>query len=499
MTKKIQALLDQYYAKLKILRAFNSAQALLSWDREAIMPQGASNDRGETISVLAGFSHELAIDKTFVELVDQLVAEKKSLSSIEVRSVTQTQRELKKTVTLSSAFVEETNEIVTASYTSWLEAKQTNNFKLFEPHLEKVIENRKEYAHFLNPTAHPYDVLLDDYEENLTVKLLEPVFKDLRKGLKELLPQVLEKQQRAENPLNGIYLDRVKLENFLKEMVQIIGFDMSRGGFGHVEHPFEISISANDNRINTHYDVSENSFTVMGMIHELGHGLYEQNGDPKYIEAGLDGGTSLGIHESQSRFLENVIGRSQPFWTFFLPKLKLYFPELKDVSISEVVKALNTVQPSLIRTEADEITYNLHILLRFELEVALVTDQLKVSDLPEAWRAGMKDLLGIEPPDDKTGVLQDVHWAWGNIGYFPTYTLGNLNAAQLLKSFEVAHPSWEVEVQVGNFTSYFNWFKENVWQHSSMLTPLEIMKNATGQTTQSEFLLEYLKKKYLQN
>ncbi len=497
MSKKSETLLKQYYAKLRLLRAFNSAQALLSWDREAVMARGAAADRGETISVLAGFAHELATDKKFVKLVDELVEQKEALSPIEVRSVTQTQKDLKKTVLLSTAFVEETNNVINASYGAWLEAKQTGNFKLFEPHLEKVVENRKEYANLLNPDAHPYEVLMDDYEEGLKISQLEPIFKDLKSGLKVLLPKVLAKQQKTDNPLSGISLDHVKLENFLKEMVQEIGFDMSRGGFGHVEHPFEISISPNDNRINTHYDQSENSFTIMGMIHELGHGLYEQNGDPKYIEAGLDGGVSLGIHESQSRFLENVIGRSLPFWTYFLPKLKTYFPELKDVEAKSIVLALNTVEPSLIRTEADEVTYNLHILLRFELEIALVTGKLKVSELPEAWRAGMKELLGIEPPDDKLGVLQDVHWAWGNLGYFPTYTLGNLNAAQLLNSFEKAHANWRSEVQQGNFSSYFNWFKEHVWQHSSMLTPEEIMKNATGQNTQSQFFLEYLNTKYL--
>jgi len=499
MTKKVQSLLDQYYAKLKILRAFNSAQALLSWDREAIMPKGASADRGETISVLAGFGHELATDPAFVKLADSLVAEKKSLSPIEVRSVTQTQKDLKKTVTLSTEFVQETNEVINSSYTAWLEAKKTNNFQLFEPHLEKVVENRKQYAHFLNPNANPYDVLMDDYEEDLTIEQIEPVFKELRKGLKELLPQVLEKQKKTANPLNGISLDHAKLEAFLREMVSEVGFDLERGQFGHVEHPFEISISANDNRINTHYDKSENSFTIMGMVHELGHGLYEQNSDPKYLQSGLDGGVSLGIHESQSRFLENVIGRSFPFWTHFLPKFKVYFPELNAVRVEDIVSALNTVEPSLIRTEADEVTYNLHILLRFELEVALVTGKLKVSELPEAWRAGMKDLLGIEPPDDQQGVLQDVHWAWGNLGYFPTYTLGNLNAAQLLNSFEKAHPEWSSEVEHGDFSSYYNWFKENIWQHGSMFSPKELMKNATGETTQSAYFLKYLKKKYLGN
>jgi len=497
MLKKVQAGLDQYYQKLKLLRAFNSAQALLSWDRETGLPKGAAADRGETISVLSGFAHELTIDANFVQLVDELASQKESLSSIEARSVLLTQKELQKSVRLTTAFVEETNQVVDGSYNAWLAAKQTNNFQLFAPHLERVIENRKQYAHCINPNSHPYDVLLDDYEENLTIELLQPVFATLKKGLQDLLPQVLEKQEVSVNPLNTISLDHHKLELFLKDMVSQIGFDLDRGRFGSVEHPFEISISANDNRINTHFDSYDNSFTIMGMIHELGHGLYEQNVNPEYVKVGLDGGVSLGIHESQSRFLENVIGRSSSFWTYFLPKLQSYFPELKNVQASQIVHALNTVTPSLIRTEADEITYNLHIILRFELEVQLMTGKLAVKDLPEAWRTLTKDLLGIEPATDREGVLQDIHWAWGNLGYFPTYTLGNLNAAQLLASFEQSQPHWKSEVEDGNFTTYFQWFKEHVWQHGCMYSPIEVMKKATGQTTQSTFLLSYLEKKYL--
>ncbi len=497
MSKKVQDGLAQYIEKLRVLRAFNSAQAVLSWDRETGLPKGAAADRGETISILSGFAHELTTDPAFVKLVDELAAQKDSLSEIESRSVLHTQRSLKKSVLLTKEFVEETDQVVDASYNAWIEAKQTNNYQIFAPHLERVIENRKKYAHFLDSNAHPYNVLLDDYEENLTIEMLQPMFLNLKKGLQTLLPKVLKKQTIVTNPLNSVRLDHQKLEQFLKEMVTKIGFDMSRGRFGDVEHPFEISISANDTRINTHFDEHDNSFTVMGMIHELGHGLYEQNSDPKYLALGLDGGVSLGIHESQSRFLENVIGRSNSFWQHFFPILVGHFPELQSIEVGQLVQALNTVQPSLIRTEADEITYNLHIILRYELEVELMTGKLGVNDLPEAWRAKMKDLLGIEPPTDKEGVLQDIHWAWGNLGYFPTYTLGNLNAAQLLNSFQKAHPTWEAEISDGNFSSYFNWFKENIWQHGSMFEPAELMQKATGQNTNPTFLVEYLEKKYL--
>ncbi len=497
MTKKLESQLAAYIKQLKVLRAFNSAQALLSWDREAIMPAGASLDRGETISVLAGFAHNLATDSKFVKLVDELVAQKSALSSIEVRSVTETQRDLKKSVLLPTKFVEETNEIMNFSYAAWLKAKHADDFSLFAEHLEKVFANRKAYALLLDAKAHPYDVLLDDYEEGLTIAQLQPMFAELKQALKELLPEVLARRKAVSNPLNGIHLDHIKLENFLRAMAKQIGFDELRGAFGHVEHPFEIGISPNDNRINTHFDDTENSFTIMGLIHELGHGLYEQNGDPQYIPLGLDGGVSLGIHESQSRFLENVIGRSLPFWTYFLPKLQMDFPEFKSITAQQIVTALNMVKPSLIRTEADEVTYNLHIILRFELEIEIMTGRLAVKDVGAAWKAKMAELLGVEPTSDADGVLQDVHWAWGSIGYFPTYTLGNMNAAQLFASFAKAHPNWEAEVSVGNFSSYFNWFKEHVWKHASRYTPAEIMIKATGENINPKFLIEYLRKKYL--
>lgn len=497
MTKKIAKLWNEYEQQLKVLRAFSSAEALLSWDREALMPRGAAIDRGETMSVLAGFAHNLMTDKKFVKLVDSLVAEKSALSSIEARSVLLTQRELRKSVRLSSAFVEETNQIVNAGYEAWLQAKKTNDFQIFAPHLEKIIENRKQYAACINPDEHPYNVLLDDYEEGLTIEQLRPVFTELKMGLKKLLPEVLAHQHRAINPFDQMAVDHVQLQAFLTELATKIGFDFNRGLIGHVEHPFEIHVSAHDHRINTHFSKTENSFTIMGFIHELGHGLYEQNVDLQYLPVGLMCGVSLGIHESQSRFLENVVGRSPQFWQYFLPRLKQQVPAFAQVELSQLISALNTVEPSLIRTEADEITYNLHIILRFELEIQLMTGELKVADLPGAWRALMKELLGVEPESDATGVLQDVHWAWGNLGYFPTYTLGNVNAAQLLASFSKANPDWLTEISEGNFSGYFNWFKAHIWQHGCMFTPAEVMKNATGELSNAKYLLKYLQAKYL--
>jgi carboxypeptidase Taq len=498
MKKTLPSLLKYYYDQLKLFKAFSVAQSLLSWDRETHMPKGASVDRGEAMSVLAGFSHQLFTDQEFVRTVEFLYDHQDELTPIEKRSVQLTKKDLDKSVQLTKEFVEETNVVVNSAYSAWLEAKQTNNYSLFQPHLKAVIENRKQYAEMLATGKDAYDVLLDEYEEGLTAAQLQPLFKELRAGLVTLLPKVLKKQKKVANPLDGHTFDKHKLEEFLRSMVGTIGFDLNRGAFGSVEHPFEINISHNDVRLNTNFSPEGSSFTIMGMVHELGHGLYEQNCSDEYSMAGLDHGVSLGIHESQSRFLENMVGRSAAFWQFFLPRLQGVFPELlKDVTVDSIHQALNVVEPSLIRTEADEVTYNLHIILRFEVEQELMKGTVDVKDIPEVWRAKMKEFFGIEPGSDKEGVLQDVHWAWGNIGYFPTYTLGNINAAQLLRSFSKAHPHWQAEVAEGNFTSYFSWSKEHIWKHGSFLPPIEVMTTATGEAPKAAYLLEYLTAKYL--
>ncbi len=497
MTKQLQTHLDYYREQMRLMHALGSAEALLSWDRETYMPVAASPDRGEMMSALGGFIHELFTDKKFVKAVETLHEQRSHLSTEWRRSVVTTHRGLQKSVKLSKKFVEETNHLVNASQAAWLKAKEKDDFPIFQPFLEKIVENRKQYAAFIDPNKDPYDILLDDYEEGLTTAFLEPVFARMRDGLKELLPKIMAQQQKWKNPLNDITLDHTQMRTFLEEMISQIGFTMDRGVLADVEHPFETKISMNDIRVNTRFDKKENSFTIMGLVHEVGHGLYEQNVNPDLAQYFLAHGVSLGIHESQSRFLENVIGRSEAFWKFFLPKLKKHFDQLKSVSLDEVVGALNMVQPSLIRTEADEVTYNLHIILRFEIEKDLMAGKIHVKDLPEIWRSKMEDLVGIEPKTNREGVLQDVHWAWANLGYFPTYSLGNLNAAQLFRSFAQEYPDWEKEIAEGNFTHYIQWFKSHVWWYGELHTPEHIMKDATGEKTNEIYLLEYLQKKYL--
>jgi carboxypeptidase Taq len=501
MSTSLKNLLQKYYQHLALFKAFTTALGLMSWDTETYMPKQAAGDRGQTQSLLAGHIHHLSTDAEFVNLVNSLMDRGDKLSPIDQRSIYLTKRSLDQSIKLPKKFVEEMTEALVASHQAWLQAKEQNQFEIFTPHLEKVIKFRQQYAHYIDPSQDPYDVHLDTYEEGLTTKQLAPLFSELRAGLVKLLPQILDKQSKAKQQhvdiLNQYPLPRYKLEPFLRELCSQIGFQFSRGQMAHVEHPFEINISANDVRINTHFDDYHSSFTITGVIHELGHGLYEQNIGTEYLHTEMAGGASLGIHESQSRLLENIIGRSPEFWQFCWPKLQALFPELSKHTASEVVAGLSFVQPSLIRTEADEVTYNLHIILRMELEMAMMRGELAVSDLPEAWNTKMQQLLGIKPTDHRTGVLQDVHWSWGNIGYFPTYTLGNMNAAQLWQSFVKATPNWRAEIAAGNFESYFHWFKQNVWQHGAFYQPQQLLKKVTGESTNPQHLLKYLESKYL--
>jgi carboxypeptidase Taq len=503
MPENPQKKFEEYLQKMRVLRAFGSAESLLSWDRETHLPAGASNERGQTMAILAGFAHQLTTDPQFVKLVDELYEQRAVLGELERRSIELCKKSLDKSVKLPTQFIEETEAVLNNAHAAWLEAKKNDTYHTYAPLLAKVIENRKRYAAYINPSADPYDVSLDDYEEGLTTADLTPLFAELRKGITDLLPQIMKKQAavgEAKNPVDGVELNQPRLQQFIKEMLGQIGYDWNRGAMGSVEHPFEITISPNDVRLNTKYEKFDNSFTLTGMVHELGHGLYEQNVASQYTEKDLGNGVSLGIHESQSRLLENIIGRSTFFWQYFFPKLQQAFPEvaqLQSATVDDVVRSLNVVKPSLIRTESDEVTYNLHIIVRFELEKAVMRNELAVQDLPEAWRAKMKELLGVAPSTDREGVMQDVHWSWGNFGYFPTYTLGNLNAAQLWSSFVKGHANWQTDIAAGNFSAYTSWFKEHIWQYGSFYKPEELMKRATGESTNAKYFLSYLRDKYL--
>jgi carboxypeptidase Taq len=501
--------IEQYYQHLKEQKILEGIDALLNWDQEAVMPAGAVEFRSEQLSYVSKKHHEISTDKAYVSLVNDLYESRSTLDSVDARSIEVSKKNLDKSIKLPTEFVEEAAKATSLSHQAWLDAKSKEDFSIFQPHLEKQIELKKKYANYIDSSKPIYDVLIDDFEEGMTGEKIDAIFHNLKTELKSLLSKIKSKEKTGE--FSKFKFETPKVKEFIQFMTARIGFDFNRGAAGEVHHPFESSLSPNDIRINMSYYHKDLSSSITGAIHELGHGLYEQNIDKKYHHTDLSAGVSLGIHESQSRLLENMVGRSKAFWNYFgnlmsdyltfepisPPSTPLRMTLGGEIQVENLVNDLNIVKPSLIRIEADEVTYNMHIILRYEIEQMMLNDQIKISELPEVWNSKMKELLNITPDKLSTGCLQDTHWSIGAIGYFPTYTLGNLVAGQLWNKFQSENPNFQTELLEGDFSSYFNWFKENIWQHGSFIKPNDLVKKVTGEELKSEYFIEYLRSKYL--
>jgi len=367
---------------------------------------------------------------------------------------------------------------------------------VFQPHLEKVVELRREYASYFQPYDHVYDPLLDDFEPGLKTADVKAIFNTLRPRQVELIKAISAAKQVEDGFLKLEYADAAQWE-FGKDVVTRMGYDFNRGRIDRVMHPFTTGFGIDDVRITTHIYPNMVTSALFSTIHEGGHALYEQGIDHKYRRTPLATGASMAVHESQSRMWENLVGRSLSFWKFFYPKLQAKFPtQLGNVSMEQFYKAVNKVSPSFIRTEADEATYNLHIMLRLELEIALMEGTLAVKDLPEAWNSRMKDYLGIVPPNDTKGVLQDVHWSGGMIGYFPTYALGNLISVQLWEVINRQIPDLDDQITQGKFEGLLGWLRENVHKTGAKYEPQELVQKVTGSKIDPHPYLRYLTTKY---
>jgi len=379
----------------------------------------------------------------------------------------------------------------------WEEAIENNDFNHYLPYLEKIVEMKRKFADIFGYHGHPYNALLDEYEPGLTVEKLDPILSELRKVSVELLKRIQQSPNKTPDEIFNQSYSVDKQKEFNQYILPIIGFDMAAGRLDETVHPFAQSMNTGDVRITTRYLENNVRSALFGTIHEAGHGIYEQNINPAYEGTVLRNGTSFGIHESQSRFLENMVGRSKEFWSYFYPTLQEYFPEqLKDLSVEEFYRAINTVKPSFIRVEADELTYNLHIMIRYEIEKGLIAGELKAKDLPSIWNNKMEEYLGIVPTTDRDGVLQDVHWSFGGLGYFPSYTLGNLYAAQILNTIQQELPDFYQNIEKGNFTEVNEWLKAKVHQYGSLIPPNELIVKITGEELDAKYLVNYLETKY---
>lgn len=476
-----------------------SASAVLEWDQQVHMPPGGAEARAEQLSTL----HFLAHAKFTAPRVGELLAElEPAAANLEYESddaslIRVTRREYDHQVKIPGDLVKALSKATSDGYVTWVRAREAKDFSAFRPALAEILNLTIQVTEALGYADCRYDALVDLHEPGLKTAKLDELFAELRETQVPLVQAVTDRLDRVDDRVLHQHYDEAKQLEFTLVGLQHNGFDLSRGRQDKSVHPFCTSFSSDDVRVTTRVWPNFFNAAFFSTLHEGGHGMYEQ-GIPKELRrTPLGGGASTGIHESQSRLWENIVGRSREYWVYMLPKLREFFPaQLEGQTVDSWYRAINRSQPSLIRVEADELTYNLHIMLRFELERALLDGQLAVKDLPEAWNSKMKSYLGIVPPDDKEGVLQDVHWSGGMIGYFPSYTLGNVISAQLWEAALKDHPEIPQEISQGKTSTLLEWMRRHIHVHGAKLTPSELLRQATGRDMTAGPYLRYLTAKF---
>lgn len=475
-----------------------SIEELLGWDERTLMPPAAGEYRAEQITYLSGMIHRRRTDPQIGQWLDiltdsDLANDPHSDSGATIRQVG---REYRKHQKLPQSLVQELTRTCVRGQQVWTEARQNDDFASFQPVLERIVELKRQEAAALGYEDEPYDALLDDYEPDARTADVARVLEKLREELAPFVAAIVESPVQPNTEILRRQYPKAEQETFGTLASSAIGFDYQRGRLDVTHHPFCAGMGPNDCRITTRYDESFFPSAFFGILHESGHGIYDQG--LRNDQFGLPPGrfVSLGIHESQSRLWENSVGRSRAFWEHFFPQAQRGFPNaLSDVSIDEFVFAINAVRPSLIRVEADEATYNLHIIVRFELERALMNDDLPVADLPSAWREKYRSYLGIEPPSDADGVLQDIHWSAGLIGYFPTYSLGNLYAAQFFEKANTDLGGLDTLFARGEFEPLRSWLGKHIHQPGQCYTAAELVENITGRELSHRAFMSYLRGK----
>lgn len=475
-----------------------SASSVLSWDQETYMPEGGAESRGEALATLEKIAHEKFTAAEVGKLLEDLGTGVTDLDpdSDEARLHQVTLREYNKATRVPAEMVAEKARITTAANVTWRKARQDSDFSQFEPHLEKIIDWAKRYAELFKPYEHVYDPLLNDYEPGMKTEEVKAIFDRIRPTQVALIEAIAGQPQVDDSMLYQNFPAKTQLQ-IGREIVTAFGYDWHRGRQDAVTHPFSTNLGYGDQRIT--YRLDEDFFNpyLFAIMHEAGHAMYEQGVVKELARTPLYGGTSLAIHESQSRLWENLVGRSLPFWQWYYPSLQNHFStQLGNLAVEDFYKAVNKVQPSFIRVEADEATYNLHIMLRLEIEIALLEDKVKVKELPEYWNERFTEYLGITPTTDADGVLQDVHWSFGLFGYFATYALGNLVSLQLWDVMLKDHPDVDDQMSKGEFSNIFNWMNDKVYRHGSKFEPKELVQRITGSGIDGEPYMHYLKKKY---
>lgn len=483
--------LDTLKARMADVNALRSAIAMLDWDQQTYMPRGGTEARAEHLGTLSRMAHEQFVADETLRAVEEAAKTAEGLDATYVRIV---KRDLDLATKLPGKLVEEKSRLSAIAHEEWVTARANNDFPGFVNTLARMFEIAREEAEHLGYTDHIYDALLDQYEEGATAADCRAMFDAIKGPQVELVKQIAEQGPVDDSFLYGTW-DQAKQSEFTVKLADAIGFDFNRGRQDTAPHPFCTGWSIGDVRLTTRYKSYLGS-AIFGTLHESGHGMYEQGSPMEWDRTPLAGGVSLGVHESQSRLWENIVGRSRAFWERYLPDLKATFPDLGDVDLNTFYKAINKVEPSFIRVEADELTYNLHVLTRFELECDLLTEKLAIRDLPEAWNAKYEQYLGVTPKTDTEGCLQDVHWSMGSIGYFPTYSMGNLLSYQIWSSLkkDIADP--DALIAQGEFEPILSWLQKKVYVKGRTLTPKELVLEVTGKPLAADDYLSGLGDKY---
>jgi carboxypeptidase Taq len=495
-------LLEKLHTIDRESRYLERAAAVLQWDQETYLPEKGVQERSEQLALLEGIAHQKLTSPDTGRLLSELGSTPENprgdekLPELERDFLKVLRRNYDRAVKLPGEFVSDAARAEGLSQAAWVSARRDNNFSAFLPHLVKMIDFSRQRAIYWGYKDNPYDGLLDIYESGMSAEAINDVFMPLGKRLKELLKKISSRP----HPDNSFLDKDYDVENqacFSRDLLKRLDFDASRGRLDISAHPFTTTLGSDDVRITTRYLKRQVQSGIFSTIHEAGHAFYEMGFPEELRPSCLADGASMGIHESQSRLWENVIGRSRAFWEAMYPVLRTYFPDtLSPLTAEDFYRAINRVEPSLIRIEADEVTYSLHIIVRFELERELFHGTLDPVKLPDAWRDKMKELLGVQPETNAQGVLQDVHWSMGSFGYFPSYALGNLYGLQFWEKLVSDIPDAELQIAQGNFAPIRDWLRETIYIWGCRKEPSELLKTVTGKSLSAEPFLAYVESKY---
>jgi len=485
---------EQFMNYVKEMSQYGEAISLMAWDLRTYAPKNGVEGRSDVIATLSQKVHQMATSDEMKGYIEALKGN--TQDEIIQKSIEECEKEYSKHSKIPSDEYKEYVSLQAKSEAVWEEAKEKNDFEMYRPYLEKMVEYNKRFAEYWGYEKHIYNALLDNFEPGVTVDVLDEVFPAVRKSLTDLLQEIQKSDVNPDSTLLTGHFPKEQQEAFSLEILKRMGYNFEGGRLDETVHPFAIDLNQGDVRVTTKYDEKDFRTAVFGTIHEGGHALYEQNISSKLAYTPLAGGTSMGIHESQSLFWENFVSRTEPFWKNHYDLFLSHAPEsFQHVKFEDFYRAVNEVKPSFIRIEADELTYCLHIMVRYELEKALMNDEIEVKDLPKLWNDKMEEYLGIRPKTDQEGVLQDVHWSGGAFGYFPSYALGYMYAAQFHNTMKNDLDVEEI-IGKGDFEQIRKWLTENIHQYGKMKKPLEILEGVTNEKLDPTYLVDHLREKY---